>query len=64
MKFPCQNCPDRVLGCHDTCEKYQFVKDYRHKAYLDYVEKHNVCAEQTDYVIRQINKQRKRIRRR
>lgn len=20
---PCKDCPDRVLGCHDRCEKYQ-----------------------------------------
>ena len=19
---PCLNCPDRYLGCHDTCQKY------------------------------------------
>ena len=22
MKPPCKDCPDRVLGCHKTCEKY------------------------------------------
>lgn len=22
IKSPCQYCPDRVLGCHSTCEKY------------------------------------------
>lgn len=22
MKPPCKECPDRVLGCHKTCEKY------------------------------------------
>lgn len=25
---PCKDCPDRQLGCHGTCEKYQ---EYRRK---------------------------------
>lgn len=28
MSNSCQGCPNRVLGCHDTCEKYKsFRKD-------------------------------------
>ena len=28
LSNPCYKCPDRVLGCHSTCEKYQqFSKD-------------------------------------
>lgn len=23
MIAPCKDCPERVLGCHSTCEKYQ-----------------------------------------
>lgn len=23
---PCKDCPDRYLGCHDRCEKYQQFK--------------------------------------
>ena len=23
---PCKDCPDRHLGCHGTCEKYQKYK--------------------------------------
>jgi len=26
---PCYECPDRVLGCHGTCEKYKDFKDER-----------------------------------
>ena len=26
---PCFECPDRVLGCHGTCEKYKAFKDER-----------------------------------
>ena len=22
LKAPCQDCPDRYLGCHDSCQKY------------------------------------------
>ena len=31
---PCKDCPDRHLGCHDRCEKYQAYK----KAKLSYKE--------------------------
>lgn len=27
--FPCKDCPDRELGCHDYCEKYKKVKAKR-----------------------------------
>lgn len=28
IESPCKDCPDRYLGCHDRCEKYQaFKKD-------------------------------------
>lgn len=23
---PCKNCSDRVVGCHDTCDKYKQFK--------------------------------------
>jgi len=39
IKAPCHNCDDRVLGCHDTCERFQAyrqkmaeVKENREKA--------------------------------
>jgi hypothetical protein len=60
--FPCKDCAERHLGCHDSCEKYQSVKQKRHEAYMDYVEKHMVCAIHVDYVVRQIDKQKKRTR--
>lgn len=25
-KFPCRNCTERKLGCHDSCERYQAAK--------------------------------------
>lgn len=24
---PCMDCPDRVVGCHGSCEKYKKFKD-------------------------------------
>lgn len=30
MKPPCgKNCPDRVMGCHGKCEKYQAYRAQR-----------------------------------
>ena len=26
LKAPCKDCPDRALGCHDTCKKYLTYK--------------------------------------
>lgn len=31
-KAPCKDCPDRILGCHTTCEKYKCYKEeYKEK---------------------------------
>lgn len=31
-KAPCRDCPDRILGCHTTCEKYKCYKEeYKEK---------------------------------
>lgn len=30
-KAPCQDCPDRTVGCHGTCEKYAEYKSNRDK---------------------------------
>ena len=35
-KSPCLNCPDRVVGCHATCEKYQSY-DEKQKAYNEFI---------------------------
>ncbi len=32
MKPPCQNCPDRQILCHSTCEKYLKYKRAREAA--------------------------------
>lgn len=28
---PCKDCPDRVIGCHSTCEKYKAYNVEREK---------------------------------
>lgn len=35
---PCKDCPDRFLGCHSRCGKYQ-----RFKAELERVKRHNAA---------------------
>lgn len=27
INAPCRDCPDRYLGCHDTCKKYISYKE-------------------------------------
>lgn len=29
MNAPCKDCPDRYVGCHSQCEKYQAFRKYR-----------------------------------
>ena len=31
MNYPCKNCEKRHPGCHDHCEDYKSVADYRAK---------------------------------
>ena len=28
MKSPCKDCADREIGCHGTCEKYQYFQKH------------------------------------
>ena len=63
MKYKCKDCPDRAPACHDTCELYQSIKKKRHDAYTRYVSENTICADYTDYVIKQVYKQKKRKRR-
>lgn len=28
---PCKDCPERYLGCHSSCEKYQMFREERNK---------------------------------
>lgn len=27
MDAPCKDCPDRVVGCHSSCEKYKAFRE-------------------------------------
>ena len=29
--YPCKNCPNRYLACHDHCEKYKAIKAQEQK---------------------------------
>ena len=29
MTAPCKDCPDRVLGCHSSCDKYKAFREER-----------------------------------
>lgn len=29
MQVPCQNCPDRAVGCHGSCVRYRQFKAHR-----------------------------------
>lgn len=40
MQAPCKDCPDRVVGCHSTCEKYIEFRKYRDE-YLAWKQKEN-----------------------
>lgn len=40
MKAPCKDCRDRVLKCHDSCEKYKAFKAERQDI-LDKRQKYN-----------------------
>lgn len=40
MKAPCKDCRDRVLKCHDSCEKYKAFKAERQDI-LDKKQKYN-----------------------
>ena len=40
-KAPCKGCEERVLGCHDQCERYQ---DYRKKQ-----DKYNLAVRKEKY---------------
>lgn len=33
IKFSCQGCAERKVGCHSKCEKYKAVKEEVHNAY-------------------------------
>lgn len=40
LNAPCKDCPDRYVGCHSQCEKYQAFHKER-EAFLEYKAKQN-----------------------
>ena len=50
---PCYGCPDRYLGCHDTCEKYKEFKNLRNEINEKrYKEQSTICR---PYIMRYKN---------
>ena len=39
-KAPCKDCPDRAVGCHSTCTKYQEFRKQQ-DAENEAIKKHN-----------------------
>ena len=31
MRAPCKDCPDRTVGCHGRCERYQAFRELKEK---------------------------------
>lgn len=56
---PCKDCPDRHLGCHDKCEKYQAFK----KESLDYKTEVNKAKSQLAYFGKKAKENAERKRR-
>ena len=63
-KAPCQNCPDRHVKCHGSCEKYQAYKQEMDDAKAiqsDYKRGHKLPKDVWDAQIHKIwNRQKKR----
>lgn len=53
---PCYQCPDRVLGCHSTCERYKarVAKDKARKALI--IKGRNEKEKEIEYNIRNCNR--------
>ena len=56
FKYPCKDCPDRVVGCHSTCEKYQAAKVDHKKKEAVILEEKKVYDGLDDYVFARIEK--------
>lgn len=52
MKFSCQTCEEKYIGCHSDCEKYKSEKA-RYKQLKD---KHNTFVEADAYTIDRFQK--------
>lgn len=59
----CYDCPDRILHCHSTCEKY-LTEQKEYQEAKDAVMKQHGMDFVADKAIRQGNERRSRIRKR
>ena len=50
QKAPCKNCADRVVGCHDKCQRYkEFVDEKRKNDDLIRASKRTYYHKRADY---------------
>lgn len=52
--YPCQDCSDRVVGCHSTCQKYKEARA-SHKKKFEEIQKVKKAEDSfDDYKIRRV----------
>lgn len=62
-QYPCKACPDRVLGCHSTCQKYKDAKVV-HKQKFDEINRQKARIDDiNDYQFKTKEKNKNRARR-
>jgi hypothetical protein len=62
IHFTCYKCPDRSVGCHSKCEKYQAEKAEWQKLADARAEKNKRLSQIADYHCKSVLKHRKRKR--
>lgn len=62
--YPCKDCPDRVVGCHSTCQKYLEARDEHKRKTLEALAIKKVEEGMDDYKVRVIIETKKRFDRR
>ena len=60
----CYECPDRKLGCHGSCQKYQEEKKAKEEMRQTALGLKHGCKDADDYEIRRTNKIQKSMKRR
>ena len=59
---PCKDCPDRVLGCHSTCQKYIDKKAAYEKEREQLIECYNKENSYVSYVVGSKDRIKKRMK--
>lgn len=59
----CHECPDRKLGCHGSCQKYQDEKKAKEEKRQQWFDTKRGCKDADDYEVRRHDKIQKCKRR-